>query len=179
MNYVPEILRKVVEAGHCIFESGPYDLNLVVVRRHLHGLPDDLTVSYQSEKGSWITESFPCTTTPSTKFLVNPVNPAGSAILVAGQYQGAYTRGKHRGRKAIVQVGEVTVYRDDNRDTIANEDASSIQTGFFGINIHDDRGGSAGCILAPQCVINRLRELFRLQENEGLGNRVTLTLLCY
>jgi hypothetical protein len=90
------------------------------------------------------------TTRPGTVYL----NKGGCAILVPGQYKGAYQLGLHRQNPqhpALVQRGEMTIYRDSNRNDIAEEGGKKVR-GFFGINIH--RAGndstfvndwSAGC----------------------------------
>ena len=68
----------------------------------------------------------------------HPSNSEGCAILVPGQYRGVYKIDKHGGRyEAICQRnGKVKVYRDDNKDDTYDYDADSIQSGYFGINIH-------------------------------------------
>lgn len=83
----------------------------------------------------------------------------GTAILKENQYVGAYTVGTHRkgksnSHRALVQIGEVTVYRDTDRDEFLDYD-SHTDSGLFGINIHraslniEDNykvnGWSAGC----------------------------------
>jgi hypothetical protein len=91
------------------------------------------------------------------KHLHSPINVKGGAILVADrQYRGVYKLAKHRGKyQALCQrAGNVSVYRDDNRDSTLDLDENSIEDGMFGINIHRAhptleiakvRGYSAGC----------------------------------
>lgn len=176
MNYYPAALREVIAAGYVIFDGGLFDLNLILRRREED--PDEIVVCYRSGSGGWTTESFPCSTLPSARYLVDPINPKGTAILAPGQHRGAYSRGLHRGRPSIVQTGKVTVYRDDDRDAIAETEGRPRETGYFGINIHTDRGGSAGCILAAEWTLVRLRALFAKQEEEGHGSTVSVVLLC-
>ena len=52
-----------------------------------------------------------------------------------GQYRGAYRVGRHKGYKALQQVGSITVYRDDNRDTELDTTGATEQ-GINAINIH-------------------------------------------
>ena len=87
------------------------------------------------------------------------MNVDGTAILVPGQYRGAYKIGLHRGSyEALVQRGsgdKVKVYRDGNKDDILDMDPEDIAEGRYGINIHKsssrDEGSenvdkwSAGC----------------------------------
>ena len=97
------------------------------------------------------------TTDPGLYWLQRPENSMGTAILVPGSYR-AYKLGLHKNKyPALVQrAGEVSVYRDGDRDVeLDNENSSGgIDTGYFGINIHraNEKGTSinvdkwsAGC----------------------------------
>lgn len=75
------------------------------------------------------------TTRPGRHWLVNLLNPKGAAVLKPGQYKNAYRLGKHKGLDALVQVAPVTVYRDNDRDELA-EITNQLDSGLFGINIH-------------------------------------------
>ena len=110
--------------------------------------------------GDWVIDCYPITTEPGTRILQRPLSSVahkGTAILVPGQYRGAYSIGTHGGKrkyKALCQRhGPVEVWRDNNRDRFADTGGLK-ETGMFGINIHrqwgpDDReytgGVSAGC----------------------------------
>lgn len=76
------------------------------------------------------------TTIPGRYYLLNLLNPKGTAVLKEGQYVDCWTIGIHNGYTALVQCRPVTVYRDSNRDTIINEVPGTEDTGLFGINIH-------------------------------------------
>jgi hypothetical protein len=79
---------------------------------------------------------FSCTTNPGTHWLKNLLNPKGTAVLKPGQYVDAYQLGLHQGKyEALVQRKPVTVYRDGDKDDVA-EETKVEQTGLFGINIH-------------------------------------------
>ncbi|MGI4864438.1 MAG: hypothetical protein ACRYFZ_11005 [Janthinobacterium lividum] len=79
------------------------------------------------------------TTTPGNFYLQQPLSKAGCAVLMPGQYKGAYQLGFHQNKPAhpaLVQVGaKVRAYRDNDRDIYA-EETKVIEEGFFGINIH-------------------------------------------
>ena len=93
----------------------------------------------QYRKASWV-----ITTYPGLFFLQNPANPKGTAIYKPGQYVDAYSLGFHKGKQdhpALLQTGIVTVYRDDNKNKVA-EDLDVLDTGKFGCNIH--RSNSSG-----------------------------------
>jgi hypothetical protein len=72
----------------------------------------------------------------------------GDAHLIPGRY--TYKRGIHKDYDALVQAGEVSVWRDINKDGIRDLN-SQVEVGWFGINIHAGGAGefvgnwSAGC----------------------------------
>lgn len=136
--------------GYAIFENGA--LNIFAVRKHpyqVNTFNDELHI-YWKEGRSWHGRQYPITTLPGKYWLNNLINPDGAAILKAGQYIDAYTLGKHKGKEALIQCKNLTVFRDNNRDD--NYNFVDEDTGMFGINIH--RAGlfshfvnswSAGC----------------------------------
>jgi hypothetical protein len=64
------------------------------------------------------------------------MNPKGCAVLKPNQYLNAYKIGLHKGEyKALVQYAPVEVYRDNNKNEIA-EEIGVVDKGLFGINIH-------------------------------------------
>lgn len=93
--------------------------------------------------------------------LVNPVNDDGCAIVMNGYYPDMWSEGLHKGKyKALVQTGNVAVFRDANKDAVLdypdvhidddilaalkagtetfniNGKDYIIQYGLFGINFH-------------------------------------------
>ena len=95
---------------------------------------DTLTISYK-ENGEWKFHSWPATTDPGKKGVLEYHNAAGVARLVEGQYRGSHTIRLHQGKyEALGQAKNVKVYRDANKDL--NYDENKIQEGLFGINIH-------------------------------------------
>jgi hypothetical protein len=99
---------------------------------------------------------FDITTVPGVVMLNKPINPKGALVMKPGQYVDAYQSGYHKGNKlhpALIQCGKITVYRDNDKDDIA-EETNLVENGLFGANIHGakqdqtrDRIGaySAGC----------------------------------
>ena len=98
---------------------------------------------------------YSCTTNPGTHWLQNLLNSKGAALLKCNQYLSGWKIGMHQGKyEAFVQNLPVTVYRDADKDDVAEETLVT-ETGFFGINIHrtNDTGvisqlidkWSAGC----------------------------------
>ena len=145
--------------GHVFFENGDYNLNIVGVRNDsgkADKFDDNINVFYKVD-GQWVADCYPATTEPGTSILQRPIVRGGTAILVPGQYRGAYkidTHGGKRKYRAVCQRNaKVKIWRDDNRDRIPDY-KGKIHEGMYGINIHrqwgpDDReytgGVSAGC----------------------------------
>lgn len=155
MSTIPPVLDRVKALGYPVFVNGDWNLNITGLRcpeRVANAFDDRICVSFKVGD-IWRTETYEATCDPGSPFLLKPINNAGCAILAPGFYRGAYSIGLHRGKyKALVQSGPVTVYRDDNRNNILDMDAETVQTGYFGINIHKRdaesdtvNGASAGC----------------------------------
>ena len=160
---IKEQFRHVFEElGYAFFgleSKKAWNVNIIGVRaeRHSTNLFDDmLVVIYRNTKKDWEVRTYPITTDPGEWYLENPMNSKGTAILVPGQYRSVYKIDLHGGRyEALCQRnGEVSVFRDPNKDNIADTDAASIASGYFGINIHRSRKSgeaeqvdrwSAGC----------------------------------
>ena len=93
---------------------------------------DDLIGLVQGNEVNWYTG----TTNPGTFWLNNPMNSLGTAVLKVGQYVDTYTIGLHQNKyTALKQAKKVTVYRDADKDSVAEEQGKE-ESGLFGINIH-------------------------------------------
>jgi len=189
MATLPPILQAVQSKGYKVFTDGDYNLNITGIRspeRVANAFDDRLCVTYKLND-MWNTETFEITTDPGSPYLLKPLaNTSGTAILVAGQYRGAYSIGKHRGQYlALVQSGKVKVYRDNDRDNILDMDPETIQDGYFGINIHKRsgdsdtvNGASAGCqVFRYEHEFNRMMYLAQKQVSERGWKTFTYTLL--
>jgi len=98
------------------------------------------------------------TTEPGRKFTMSPENAAGAARIAFGQYKswrvGLHNRLKASKHEALVQVADITVHRDLNKDFKRTLDKTDVGSGF-GINQHKgfnmpvgDIGlASAGCLV--------------------------------
>ena len=144
MGYTKEQVEAAVKAkGYVWFEDANnkgYDVNIVGIRNSSTGdkvtnaFDDLLTISYK-ENGEWKFYSWPATTDPGKKGVMEYHNKSGVARLVEGQYRGSHTIRLHQGKyEALGQAKNVKVYRDANRDMTYNE--TKIDEGVFGINIH-------------------------------------------
>jgi len=120
---------------------------------------------------------FKATTNAGTHWLENLLNPKGCAVLVPNQYVETYRIGLHQNKyRALVQAKPVKVYRDKNKNDIAEENGA-IDTGLFGINIHRANPNmisvlidkwSAGCqVLSSPKDFNKLMNLCK---DSGLVN---------
>jgi hypothetical protein len=79
---------------------------------------------------------YTCTTNAGTHWLMNLLNPKGTAVLKPNQYIDTWQIGLHQGKyEAFVQVKPVDVYRDKNKNNKA-EELGTTDRGLFGINIH-------------------------------------------
>ena len=118
---------------------------------------NDLRLLLTIEAGiAKIIGNWEATSEPGKYYTVNPLNPAGAARIAFGQYK-AWAVGKHGGKtghEALVQVRDITIYRDANKDYQRAGD--HLFTGnSFGINQHwgydypvNNIGkASAGCLV--------------------------------
>jgi hypothetical protein len=129
---------------------------------------------------------FWCTTDPGTYWLENPSRVSGTAILVAGQYRGAYKIAKHRGLYdgLCQREGVVRIYRDSNRDDIIDAKIETEEEGYFGINIH--KAGrdstqvnrwSAGCTVVGSEIDWDVFISIVKKSADMYGNKFTYTLI--
>ena len=146
--YTREQIEKYVKAkGYKWFDDTAnkgYDVNIVGIRNNAPSIADKvtnvfddyITISYKDNLGNWNFFCWNATTDPGKKGVQQFHNAKGVARLVPGQYRATWCIDKHQGKyEALCQrLGEVTVWRDGNRDMIFNE--VKTDTGIFGINIH-------------------------------------------
>lgn len=93
------------------------------------------------------------TTEPGWYYRRNRLNSAGAAQLAFGQYLDAWCIGDHKGQDALVQCGELKIYRDGNEDGSRKGDPIFIGGGY-GLNQHTTSNApdlvglwSAGCLV--------------------------------
>jgi len=93
---------------------------------------DDLVGVIKDDEVYWFT----ATTNAGRHWLLNLMNPKGTAMVVPNQYKNSWVLGYHKGQyKALTQYAPIDVYRDSNKNEIA-EVTTNIERGIFGINIH-------------------------------------------
>lgn len=148
MSYNREQIETAVKAkGYKWFDDETnkgFDVNIVGVRNNTPSVAkkvtnvfDDLiTISFKNEKGIWEFYFWNATTDPGKKGVEKFTNKKGVARLVPNQYRGVWAVDKHQGKyDALCQrLGNVTVFRDANKNMIYDENVTD--AGMFGINIH-------------------------------------------
>ena len=136
----PHILDIVEAAGFKVFENGDYNLNIIGVRTPFgaavpNRFDDWLHVVYK-KNGQWEHHKYRITTEPGKYWLLNGRKKGTAVMCSPQQVRGGWQIGKHRGKyDALCQVQPVRVWRDSDRDEIA-EQSQVIEEGIFGINIH-------------------------------------------
>lgn len=76
------------------------------------------------------------TTNPGVYWLLNLLNPKGTAVLAEGQHLNAWVIGKHKGQyEALVQYAPLPVFRDGNKNKKSEQIGKAIY-GQYGINHH-------------------------------------------
>jgi hypothetical protein len=184
---LPQIKEALRKKQYKFFENGDYNLNIIGIRNvsdQIDNLFDDtLFLAYKVEDRFNI-QQFPCTTQPGAYYMKNPMNKLGTAILVPGQYRGAYTIGLHQGKyEALRQCGLLKIYRDNDRDN--TYDYQNITDSLNdGINIHKAGRASkkidnwsAGCqVLAYSADFDILMALAN-RSAKLYGDKFTYTLL--
>jgi hypothetical protein len=170
--------------------SRPYELNIVGVRADStvpNRFDDEIHVFYKTSPLAWSYHVFKATTDPGTFWLLNPMQPEGTAILAEGQYEDAYSLGLHRGEyEALIETRPVTILRDYERVAKLDFLNGSRETGYFGINIHraNSTGStkfidkySAGCQVFENAEAFRGFLLLCHRHRKLYGNLFTYTLI--
>ncbi len=191
MEYtLKNIIRAAKKLGFVVYEK-PYKLNIIGVRNsnpiNQDKFDDVIAFFYYDDKGNLIGKVATATTDPSTYFLKNPMNTKGAAILKGGQYIDSHIIGTHAGKyTALVQRGNLTVYRDNDRDGFTNF-ANVTESGLYGINIHRASRGkdnvaviskdSAGCqVFQNEADFDEMMKMAQ-KSKEVNGNKFTYTLI--
>lgn len=200
IQYTLDQLKKAILAkGYAWFENGQLNLNIVGIRSNTsksNDFDDMMYVMFKNESNVWITKRYPCTTDPGKPYLLKPLSNEGTAILVPGQYRGAFIIGIHGkshkdgGYKALEQVKPLAYVRDNNKDEKIDcslySDPKNIVWEIAKTNIHRASAYavsklvetySAGCqVLASPVNFDEL--MFLCEKSRMLyGNSFTYTLI--
>ena len=163
-------------------------MNIYGIRsgRRTNKFDDIIGVTYRNEYNAFRCE-YPCTLDPGLPWLLSPMDPGGAAAIYPGQYRGVWQMGSFRGRRALLQIRPITVYRDNNKDAVFDYNPDSRTIGMYGIFAHphfqrtvraDNVGtSSAGCpAFASDLDINHFFSVLDLQFEHKMGNIFTFTL---
>lgn len=168
----------------------PYNLNIIGIRNnHIvrSGFFDDLIILiYRNKFNNWQVDQFEATTDAGSFYMQNPLNKNGTAILLEGQYKGAYQLGLHKGYEALIQSAPMKFVRDNNNDVIFNFNHKKVYNEIIGLNIHtgnidfmleENIKASAGC----QVIVDPIKYKYFLalcRRSANLyGNSFTYTLI--
>ena len=179
--------------GYAYFKNGAYNLNIIGVRSNnknkVTNLYDDvLVLIYNTPSGKTVRQVYTITTEPGKYYMNKELgNKKGTAILVPGQYRGAWQIALHRGKyEALCQRKPVKVYRDSNKDLIYDMKPTTIDNGIFGINIHRSNQTwtrqtvdqySAGCQVFNNPLEFQAFIRFCKKQRDIYGNSFTYTLI--
>jgi hypothetical protein len=183
-------LRAILRHKKFKLYSRPYELNIVGMRSDSiipNRFDDEIHVFYKVSPTSWNYHVYKATTDPGTFWLLNPMQPQGTAILGEGQYENAYALGLHRGEyMALVQQKPITIIRDYDRNAKLDFYNGTKEKGLFGINIHRaNRNGttktvdrnSAGCQVFENAQAFAQFILLCERHSHLYGNEFTYTLI--
>ena len=115
---IEKIKAVLAQKGYPL-KRGNYELNIIGIRNDSskpNSFDDLLCVLFKDEYGDDVLLSFSCTTDPGAYWLKNPMNVKGCAIMKEGHYVDVYKIGRHRGYKALEQVGKIRFVRDNDKD---------------------------------------------------------------
>ena len=132
-------LRKACDyMGYPFFTTGDYNLNIFGIRsndKDSNMFNDVVGLVYKVD-GNWVCKKYEATTDPGTYWRQNLMNVNGTAIIKPGFYKSVWHVGMHKGQyKALTQVNNFTVWRDNNKDSKLDFGRKE-ETGVFGCNLH-------------------------------------------
>jgi hypothetical protein len=182
MKTYKEIEQMFKEKGYKFFK-GDLNINLFSIRKKINtNLFDDLFCIAYEKNGVQYVKEFPVTTDAGLYWLLNPMQVKGTAIIVPGQYLGAYEIGLHRDYEALRQKKSMKYYRDANRDNL-HDVTGKIEEGIYYTNIHHagldstnvDKW-SAGCIVFKKLYDFKTTMGIVKESAKKYGNSFTFTL---
>lgn len=186
---IEEIHEVMREAGMKVFER-PFDVTLGGIRtkdKKSNKFNDWLFASFFTNNGGIVSVIVEGTTDAGLYYRMNPVNIDGTAIIQHGvQHRGAYTymkKGGHRGQEAFRQTGNMTYWRDNDRNEQLDFEGE-VEHAIYNTNGHDmgtigNNVGkwSAGCWGSVNENMDLLYQMARIQISHGLGDKFSFALL--
>ena len=189
ISKLSDVVSSMAASGYKIF-TRPFELNIVGIRSKdsiQNKFDDVFFIFYRNERNQLVFNIYPCTTDPGTYWLNYPMNPLGSAAIKKGQYIDAFKIGQHTGYTALIQNGDLQVYRDLDRDSDYDFLTAKVYTSKKSdrIDIHRAAPGStenvnkwsAGCqVFKNSADFDAFLKLCKKQK-DLYGNKFTYTLL--
>lgn len=197
---IEQLIETAKKFGFKTFEGGSsskdYDLNIVTIRsaNTKSNLFDDTYCIFYKLNKQWKIHYFACTTDPGAWELQRPSFPEaqknGTLIVKHDeQYRSCYQLGFHGGgawrHVALLQIGVLKGYRDNNRDDILDMNPNTITKGLYGANhhaaslIYDTQtvdNYSAGCTVIQKPADHKLASWLWIESAKIWGNVFTSTL---
>lgn len=181
------VFEMMSSKGYFVKDTNKY-LNIVGIRtlKDVNKFNDSICY-FMKDGPNWVFKQVEATTEPGITYMKSPINKKGVGILVEGQYIDTWAIDLHNGKyEALCQrLGKVKVYRDANKDNKLDLDVKTIESGFFGVNIHttgkftpeDVNEWSAACQ-----VIKKRKDFLDLMEYAKIhrmfnGNKFSYTLV--
>jgi len=151
MKYTLDQIKNVLnKKGYKFFDNQkPYYLNIIGIRESMEvdKFNDELYLIFRDNNLRMQCLDYPITTKPGRYWMMNPMNKDGCAILVPDQYLNVYKYGLHKGYPALIQSGNMKVYRDNNKNDVFDTDPKTIQNGIWGLNMHESNHVSESWIV--------------------------------
>jgi len=150
------VIQVLQKRGYQIY-SLPYKLNLVGIRsseRKADKFDDMFVVFYTDDNGNLVIKEYDYfTTDPGTSTLVKPVNSKGTAIIAAGQYIDSHAYGLHRGYPALIQIGNITYYRDTNKNNTLEVEFDEYNMNPLGFKMYTSNNNGLNIHMASKNVV--------------------------
>lgn len=185
-----DVKNVIMQKGYKFFTSVGVP-NIIGIRKSGKGSNayDDRCFVSWMEDDKEVVHTYTISTHPGEYYLKHPLaGTRGTAILVPNQYLNCWSLGMHRRVQfALCQrMGKVSVYRDDNMDTVLDLNPQTIEIGFFGIDLHHGSLGDADIVdkYSAGCQVWRYHEPhedlmidFKRLSTQYKFNQFTYTLL--
>ena len=195
-----QIADTIEDRGHKVFRGGPHDLNVGGIRSEDTGANsfNDFNFIFWWDQGNYSGLIVPSTTDPGTYWRDQPPNKKGTAIMLPGQYRGAYSIGKHQGKyECLKQKKPIDFFRvQDGVDWVRlydimlyEDEVNGVEkeTSVIGANIHRasatrtstqvDKWSAACQVIASPHHYDAFMALARGQVALGGGSSFSYTLL--
>lgn len=160
-SFASRIIRYMIDAGYHVSKSDRMYNIVYIEGENDDGTPNADTPNYFNDLRMVIEikrDGIPkiigmwnATTEPGDRYTERPMNPNGAFRIAFGQYK-AWQVGTHKDHEALIQCGEITGYRDANKDYSRSEDKVVSGSGFgvdqhWGYDLNLVGPASAGCLV--------------------------------